>query len=55
MSQKLNVSLSRINLPTRLALTGRTMGPELFDIISLLGKDRVVNRLKKAKELFELN
>jgi glutamyl-tRNA synthetase len=55
LGQKLDVSLSRINLPTRLALTGRTMGPELFDIISLLGKDRVINRLKKAKELFELN
>ncbi len=55
LSQKLNVSLSRINPPTRLALTGRTMGPELFDIISLLGKERVIKRLKKAKELFELN
>ena len=55
LGRKLNVSLSRINLPTRLALTGRTMGPELFDIISLLGKDRVINRLKKARELFELS
>ncbi|RJX24661.1 MAG: glutamate--tRNA ligase [Dethiobacter sp.] len=52
LSQRLNVPLAQINLPTRLAITGRTMGPELFDIISFLGRDRVLERLKRAKELF---
>lgn len=34
--------------PTRLALTGRTMGPGLFDVVELLGKDRVLARLDRA-------
>lgn len=35
---------------TRLALTGRTTGPGLFDVIALLGKEKSVSRLKKAAE-----
>ncbi len=33
--------------PLRAALTGKTIGPGLFEVISLLGKDRVAKRLKK--------
>jgi glutamyl-tRNA synthetase len=36
--------------PTRLALTGRTVGPGLFHIMSLLGKDTTLRRLKRAIE-----
>lgn len=34
--------------PTRLALTGKTVGPGLFEIIEILGKDESVARLKAA-------
>ncbi|MEW6008326.1 MAG: glutamate--tRNA ligase [Candidatus Omnitrophota bacterium] len=34
--------------PLRAALTGKTIGPGLFEVISLLGKDRITKRLKKA-------
>lgn len=34
--------------PTRLALTGVTMGPGLFDIVATLGQAEVVKRLEKA-------
>ncbi|MBO8128064.1 MAG: glutamate--tRNA ligase [Peptococcaceae bacterium] len=34
--------------PTRLALSGRTMGPGLFDIIAVLGKDECIKRLDRA-------
>lgn len=34
--------------PTRLALTGRTAGPGLFAIMTLLGKDEVLKRLDRA-------
>lgn len=34
--------------PTRLAISGRTVGPGLFDIISILGKDACINRINKA-------
>jgi len=32
----------------RLALTGMGAGPELFDVVSMLGKEEVESRIKKA-------
>ena len=52
LSQTLNLSMGRINLPTRLAVTGRTMGPDLFEVITFLGREKTLERIKKAKELF---
>ncbi len=34
--------------PTRLALSGRTVGPGLFELMALLGKDRCLARLDRA-------
>ncbi len=34
--------------PIRLAITGKTMGPALFDIVETLGKERVTARLSRA-------
>ena len=51
LSEELKLPLSKINIPARLALTGRTMGPDLLDIMTLLGKEKVVKRLKKAESL----
>ena len=39
--------------PVRLALTGRTMGPGLFDVIVLLGRERCLERLDRAVEFIE--
>jgi len=36
--------------PTRVALTGKTAGPGLFELMALLGKDRIVQRLGVAVE-----
>jgi glutamyl-tRNA synthetase len=36
--------------PTRVALTGKTVGPGLFELMALLGKDRVNRRLEAAVE-----
>ncbi len=36
--------------PTRVALTGKTVGPGLFELMALLGKDRVARRLEAAVE-----
>jgi nondiscriminating glutamyl-tRNA synthetase len=41
--------------PTRLALTGRTVGPGLFEIVEILGKSEVCDRLAKAAGLIEAN
>ncbi|GAB6099824.1 glutamate--tRNA ligase [Halanaerocella petrolearia] len=37
--------------PTRIALTGQTSGPALFDVATLLGKEETINRLEQALEL----
>ncbi len=34
--------------PLRVALTGKTVGPGLFELIEVLGKDRVLDRLDRA-------
>ncbi len=39
--------------PTRLALTGKTVGPGLFDIVDILGKDKAVARLNTAADFIE--
>lgn len=36
----------------RTAVTGQAVGPGLFDVLMVLGKDRVVNRLRSAVALF---
>ncbi len=37
--------------PTRVALTGKTTGPGLFELMAALGPDRMVARLQRAKAL----
>ncbi len=49
-SEKLGVKLGKIAQPVRVALTGRTASPGLFEIIDILGKDRTVRRLRDALE-----
>jgi glutamyl-tRNA synthetase len=34
--------------PARVALTGRTASPGLFDVIAVLGRDRALARLRAA-------
>lgn len=41
--------------PTRLAISGRTVGPGLFDIIVLLGKEKTVARMRKAAQWIKEN
>ncbi|MDD4570747.1 MAG: glutamate--tRNA ligase, partial [Tepidanaerobacteraceae bacterium] len=41
--------------PTRLAISGRTIGPGLFDIIVILGKEKTVNRMRKAAQWIKMN
>ncbi len=39
--------------PTRLAISGMTVGPGLFDILDILGKEKSVQRLRKAVAFIE--
>ena len=45
--------LSEIAQTCRVALTGRTEGPGLFETMEILGKERVVARLQRAIELIK--
>ncbi|HHV71565.1 MAG TPA: glutamate--tRNA ligase [Clostridia bacterium] len=38
----------KVMMPLRVALTGRTSGLELYDIISILGKDRAIRRIEQS-------
>ncbi len=49
-SAELNVKLGKIAQPVRVALTGRTASPGLFEIIDILGKDKTIRRLERALE-----
>ncbi len=48
-----NISLGRLMGPARLALTGKTGGPAIFDIIEILGKEKTIERLEKAVHYIE--
>jgi glutamyl-tRNA synthetase len=41
-------SLGELVHPTRLTLTGKSVGPGLFELAELLGKDECLARLEKA-------
>jgi nondiscriminating glutamyl-tRNA synthetase len=37
--------------PLRAAITGKTKGPELVKTLPLLGKERIIRRIKMALEI----
>lgn len=45
------LKLGKIAQPVRVALTGKTVSPGIFEIIQVLGKKRVLSRLEKAVEI----
>lgn len=47
------LKLGKIAQPVRVALTGRTASPGIFEIIAILGKERVIPRLGKAMRFIE--
>jgi glutamyl-tRNA synthetase len=47
------LKLGKIAQPVRVALTGRTASPGIFEIVSILGRERVLPRLQKAIRFVE--
>jgi len=47
LTEELGIESRQLIHPVRAALTGRTIGPGLFEIISVLGKERVIERLRR--------
>ena len=48
LAEESGIKLKNIAQAVRVALTGKTVSPGLFEIIKVLGKERVEKRLKKA-------
>lgn len=46
LAEELNVKAATLIHPCRVALTGKTVGPPLFDLIVVLGKERTLRRLR---------
>jgi glutamyl-tRNA synthetase len=53
ISEKAGIKLKNIAQAVRIALTGKTVSPSLFEIMKVLGKERVEKRLKRALEFIE--
>ncbi|MHB0912727.1 MAG: glutamate--tRNA ligase [Armatimonadota bacterium] len=48
VGESLEVSGGQVIHPVRMAVTGRTAGPGLFETMSVLGRERVVHRLNRT-------
>jgi len=53
LAEELHIKPSLLIHPTRLALSGRTTGPGLFEMAEVLGKECVVRRLRSAAVKFK--
>jgi len=51
--EKSGLKLGKIAQPVRVALTGRTASPGIFEIIEIIGKDTVLERLIKAVDFIQ--
>ncbi|MDO8729896.1 MAG: glutamate--tRNA ligase, partial [Candidatus Omnitrophota bacterium] len=50
LAQELKLKAADLIHPTRVAVTGRSVGPSLFHVLQVAGKGRVIPRLRKAAE-----
>jgi glutamyl-tRNA synthetase len=53
LAEEFGIAASKLIHPTRLAISGFGVGPGLFEMMALLGKGRVVTRLRKAAEILQ--
>ena len=51
--ESFEIKLGKIAQPVRVALTGTSVSPGIFEVISVLGKQRVIPRLEKAIQFIE--
>ncbi len=50
---ELGVTTKHLIHPLRVALSGKTVGPGMFELIETLGKDRTLERIRRAMEVFK--
>jgi glutamyl-tRNA synthetase len=50
IGERHGLSLNKAQAPIRVAITGRTVGPPLFESLELLGRERALERLREARK-----
>jgi glutamyl-tRNA synthetase len=53
LAKEKNEKLGRVAQPVRVALTGRTASPGIFEVMAILGRERTLARLERALALAE--
>ena len=51
--EKTDLKFGKIAQPLRVALTGKTVSPGIFEVLEVLGKAKVIKRLEKAVQYIE--
>ncbi|MCX7875385.1 MAG: glutamate--tRNA ligase [Melioribacteraceae bacterium] len=52
--EELNIGKGKLIHPLRLALTGQSTGPGMFDILIILGKEEIISRIDKAIKTIQI-
>jgi len=50
MADKRSVKLGKVAQPIRVALTGGTVSPGIFEVMDVLGREEVLRRLETASD-----
>lgn len=50
MAKKRGVKAAQIIHPLRVAVSGKKVGPGLFELLEVLGKERVIGRIQRARQ-----
>ncbi|MFV1990309.1 MAG: glutamate--tRNA ligase [Acidimicrobiales bacterium] len=53
LGEQLGLKLGKAQAPIRVAVTGRTVGPPLFESLEVLGRERTLDRIAAARERLE--
>jgi len=52
--ERREISARKLIYPVRVATTGKMVGPGLFELVSLLGQERAVGRIRRAVRMLEV-
>jgi glutamyl-tRNA synthetase len=55
ISEKYNIKLGALAQPVRVAITGGTKSPGIFEVLEIVGKERTLRRLEKAIKLIKVS
>jgi glutamyl-tRNA synthetase len=53
VADEMEIKLGRVAQPVRVALTGKTASPGLFEVMEILGKEEVLKRLERVVEFIQ--